>query len=142
MESSSLEIRLNRLDRVYRPNERVEGVVVVNAYKGWSHSGIQIEVEGLIFLSHNNRGMVGIRGDLGNRPTVILKTNFLAIPAGKFPDGTTEVPFDFPVQPIAGQQLYESYHGVYVSVVYIIQAICDRGVMKKSLQKEMEFLVE
>eukprot|EP01040_Poterioochromonas_malhamensis_P007458 gene7458-8045_t len=142
MQESSLEIRLNRLDRVYRPNEKVDGVVVVNAYKGWSHSGIQVEVEGLIFLSHNNRGIVGIRGDLGNRPTSILKTNFLACGPGKFPDGSTEVPFEFLVQPAPGQQLFESYHGVFVSVVYIIQVICDRGVMKKSLQKELEFLLE
>jgi hypothetical protein len=140
--SSSLEIRLNRLDRVYRPNEKVEGIIVVNAYKGWSHSGIQVEAEGLIFLSHNNRGFVGLRGDLANRPTSILKQSFQATGPGKFPDGATEIPFEFTIKPTQGQQLYESYHGVFVSIVYIIQAVCDRGVMKKSIMKEIEFLME
>jgi hypothetical protein len=139
---SSLEIRLNRLDRVYRPNEKVEGVVVVNAYKGWSHSGIQIEVEGLIYLSHSNRGFVGIKGDLANRPISIMKTSLQACPAGKFPDGTSEVPFEFAIKASSGQQLFESYHGVYISIVYVIQVVCERGVMKKALQRELEFLIE
>ena len=37
MTSSSIEIRLKRIDRVYRPNEKVEGTVVIYAYKGDRH---------------------------------------------------------------------------------------------------------
>jgi hypothetical protein len=142
MEQSSLEIKLNRLDRVYRPGEKVEGNILVNAYKGWSHNGLQVDVEGLIFMSHNNRGIIGIRGDIGNRPISIMKANFTASAAGKFPDGTTEVPFEFTLKPVQGQELYESYHGLFVSIVYVMQVTCDRGVMKKSLSKDIEFLVE
>ena len=142
MESSYLDIKLKRLDRVYRPKEKVEGNVIVHAYKGWSHSGINLVVEGLIYLSHSNRGFAGIGGDANNRPIHLLRQEIQVCGAGKFPDGVAELPFSFVVNPVPGQQLYESYHGVYVSIVYNIQATCDRGVMKKSLMKDCEFLVE
>jgi hypothetical protein len=142
MEQSSLEVRLNRLDRVYRPNEKVEGVVVVNAYKGWSHSGVHLDIEGFIFLSHNNRGVIGGIRDMANRPTNILKQTLTIAPSGKFPDGPNEVPFEFPLTPVKDQTLHESYHGLFISVVYIIQVTCDRGVLKKGLSKDIEFLVE
>ncbi|RYH13493.1 hypothetical protein EON65_35530 [archaeon] len=142
MEGSYLDIKLKRLDRVYRPKEKVEGNVIVHAFKGWSHSGINLVVEGLIYLSHSNRGFAGIGGDPNNRPIHLLRQEIQVCGAGKFPDGVAELPFSFVVNPVSGQQLYESYHGVYVSIVYNIQATCDRGVMKKSLIKDTEFLVE
>jgi hypothetical protein len=81
----------------------------------------------------------------------------------------TEIPFEFRVQGIQGkvrtaryslvpqrggreaqgpvsqppwQPVYETYHGVYVNVCYLITVDCDRGVMKKSLHREIEFIVE
>lgn len=40
------------------------------------------------------------------------------------------------------QPLYETYHGVYVNVLYLIVVDCDRGVLKKGLHREIEFIVE
>ncbi len=142
MTESYIDIKLSRLDRVYRPNEKVDGTLNVYAYKGWSHTGINMVVEGLIYMSHSNRGFVGIGGDLASRPTQILKIETNVIPAGKFPDGLNEVPFSFFLNPLPGQALFESYHGVYVSIVYTISIVCERGVMKKALSREVEFLVE
>jgi hypothetical protein len=139
-EQSYLEIKVSRLDRVYRPNEKVQGVVVVHANKGWSHNGINMIVEGLIYLSHANRGFVGIGGD--TRPTQILRNEVSVAAPGKVADGITEFPFEFTIAPGPGQQLFESYHGVYVSVVYNMSVICERGVMKRTLTKDTEFLVE
>lgn len=139
-EQSYLEIKVTRLDRVYRPNEKVQGVVVVHANKGWSHNGINMIVEGLVYLSHANRGLVGIGGD--TRPTQILRNEVSVTAPGKVADGVTEFPFEFTIAPGSGQQLFESYHGVYVSVVYNMSVICERGVMKRTLTKDTEFLVE
>ena len=47
IEHSSLEIRLGKVDRIYRPGEHVSGVVVVRAKAGWSHRGVTLRVEGL-----------------------------------------------------------------------------------------------
>lgn len=142
MAESSLEIKVSRMDRVYRPNEKVQGVVVVNANKSWSHNGVNMTVEGLVYLSHANRGLVGIANDLSNRPIHILRKDITITAPGKVGDGVTEFPFEFTVNALSGQQLFESYHGVYVSVVYNMSVICERGVMKRTLSKDTEFLVE
>jgi hypothetical protein len=141
-EQSYLEIKVTRLDRVYRPNEKVQGVVVVNANKGWSHSGINMTVEGLVYLSHANRGLVGIGNDLSSRPIAVMRSDVSVAGAGKVNDGMTEFPFEFTITPLSGQQLYESYHGVYISIVYNMSVVCERGVMKRTLTKDTEFLVE
>lgn len=141
-QGSYLEIKVRRLDRVYRPGEKVEGVVLVHAKKGWSHNGITMAVEGLIYMSHANRGLVGINADLANRPIHILRHDINVSSSGRCADGITELPFSFNVTPLPGQQLYESYHGVYVSIIYNMSVVCERGVMKKTLTRDTEFLVE
>lgn len=140
--NSTIDIKLKRLDRVYKPNEKVEGVVNINAKKGWQHNGVNLVVEGLVYLCHSNRGFVGIGLDPNAKPIHILKQDINLSSSNKVPEGVTEIPFEFFISPLKNQTLYESYHGVYISIVYNIQAICDRGVMKKSLVKDLEFLVE
>ena len=57
IEHSSLEIRLGKVDRIYRPGERVSGVVVVRAKAGWSHRGVTLRVEGAAKLQLSNRSL-------------------------------------------------------------------------------------
>ena len=141
-EHSSIDIKLKRADRVYRPTEIVEGVVVVNAYKGWSHTGVVLIAEGMIHLSTASRGL-SIGTETSGRPVPILRFETEMAAAGKFADGVTEIPFEFPVSTGGGSQaLLESYHGVYVSIIYSIQVTCERGMMKKSLHKDLEFIIE
>lgn len=138
---STIDVKFRRLDRTFRFNEKFDGVVSINALKGWSHQGVNMVIEGLIFLSHTYRGLVGLR-DTGNKPISFLKSEIKVLPPGKVPEGITDIPFEFTLTPIPGQQLHESYHGVCISVVYNAYVLCERGVMKRSLQKDVEFIVE
>lgn len=138
---SSINIKFKQLDRTYRMNEKIDGVVVVNAAKGWSHQGITMVIEGLIFLSHTYRGLIGLR-DSGYRPITFSKLEIQVVPPGKVPDGVTEFPFEFSLTPLPGQQLYESYHGVCISIVYNALIVCERGMMKRTLQRDVEFIME
>jgi hypothetical protein len=116
----------------------------VNAYKGWPHVGIKMIVEGKIYLNASGRG-AGILDAMSanlSKPTVIFRDEVDVVPPGKFADGVVEIPFDFVLTGSGGNALIESYHGVFVSIIYSISAICDRGVMKKSLSRDMEFIVE
>ena len=122
MEQSSLEVKMSRLDRVYRPNEKVEGVVIVNAFKGWSHSGVTMSVEGLIHLNSVGKG-IALPGDT-TKPIQILRIDKDLAAAGKFGDGVFDLPFEFTLKALEGQQLVESYHGVYISIVYNIVVSC------------------
>ena len=40
------------------------------------------------------------------------------------------------------KQLYETYHGVYVNVQYLITVDMTRGMMAKNVKKSKEFMVE
>lgn len=141
MEKSSIDVKMSRLDRVYRPNEKVDGVIVVNAFKGWSHSGISMTVDGLIHLNVNGRG-IALPTDPSQKPIQIFRHDAEIAPAGKFADGVAEIPFSFLLKALEGQKLVESYHGVYASIIYNISVTCNRGVMKNSLKRDLEFLVE
>lgn len=135
---SSIDVKLKRFDRVYRQNELVDGTVVINAKAGWAHKGVQMVAEGCIYLT-SGRG--GLSLDSSSKPTPIFRHEIEVAGPGKFADGTTEIPFSFPVV-ARDQPLFESYHGVYISVVYNIGVTCDRGMMKKTLTKDLEFIVE
>ena len=99
-------------------------------------------VEGLIHLSHSGRGISGLGTDMSSRPITILRSEMTIANPGSFSHGVTEIPFEFPVVPVSGQSLLESYHGVYISVIYTIHISCERGMMKKALTKDLEFVVE
>lgn len=141
LEKSSIEVKLNRLDRVYRPMETVEGTMIMNAYKGWGHSGVNMLIIGVVHCNNMGKGIINEK-DPTSKPIVLMKQELQLCPSGKFNDGVTEVPFKFQVKQYGAQALLESYHGVYVSVVYHINVTCKRSGIKKDLSKSTEFLVE
>lgn len=140
---SSLRIALKRIDRIYRHGEKCEGRVIVDAYKGWQHQGLRLYATGYVYLNTSAKG-VGIMDVMssGIKPVLLLKEEIEIASVGSFADGETSIPFEFQVVPVAGQMLQESYHGVFLNVIYAIRVECDRGVLKKSLQTETEFVIE
>ena len=120
----------DRVDRVYNPGEKCEGTVIVNAYKGWQHQGLKLSAFGYVYLNTSAKG-VGIMDVMssGLQPIMLLRDEMEIASSGSFAEGKTSIPFEFQVAPVAGQQLYESYHGVFVNVIYAIRVECDRGLI-------------
>lgn len=54
----------------------------------------------------------------------------------------TELPFEFRLEPLAGQQLQETYHGIYVNVQYLITADLTGSLLGRNLQEVLLFFVE
>ncbi len=140
-ESSSLSIKFKKNDRTFLPNEKIEGVVVVSAYKGWSHKGIRLLAEGKVHLSTQSRGILS-RGDSNGRTIDLFRHETEAVAAGSFPHGVFEIPFEFTLKALPNAQIYETYHGINVSVIYAISLDCERGMTKKDLFYDVEFLVQ
>ncbi|KAF1327087.1 Down syndrome critical region protein 3, partial [Globisporangium splendens] len=141
--SSTLDIKLNRIDRIFRPHEVVQGQVIISSPKGFAHQGIAMKVEGSARLqvSAKSAGLF----DAFYSAVAPLQLVYLHIPiasAGKVPFGVTKIPFEFELVGNDDQPLFETYHGVYVSVKYEIVCDCVRGIMKSNLHKVMEFIVE
>lgn len=76
------------------------------------------------------------------KPIQLLHYSVTISEGGKLPDGTTELPFEFPLEPLQGQQLYDTYHGVFVNIQYNLRCDMKRGILAKDMQKSLEFIVE
>ena len=56
-------------------------------------------------------------------------------------DGVHELPFEFPLEQQA-EKLFETYHGVFVNVQYVITVEVRRGMLAKNLKRSIEFILE
>lgn len=158
---SSLSIQLKRADRIYHENDKVEGTVKINVFRGWSYQNINLIVTGFIYLNptmsirsnnsvvstglNNNTNGSSTSNDNNNivmKPIQIVNIEKEILTSGKFPEGIKEIPFQFNLIPISNQSLIDTYHGVSISVLYTIMIICERGVMKKKLTCDYEFIVQ
>lgn len=63
-------------------------------------------------------------------------------PSGKIPNGKTEIPFELPLKPKGSKSLYETYHGVFVNIQYLIRCDIKRSFLAKDVSKSLEFIVE
>lgn len=73
---------------------------------------------------------------------LVLNTFAICKGSGKFPHGTTEIPFMFTLQGSQTKVLYETYHGVFINIQYFIKVDMKRGLLAKDLEKSCEFIVE
>jgi len=140
----SVEVKMGRMDRVYRPGDTIKGSVVVNG-RGHSltHEGVSLHAEGQVSLQLSAKSVGLFEAFYSSiRPVQLL--DFVAELQGpaKLPDGLTEFAFEFPLSPVPGERLFETYHGVFVNVQFTITAEVKRGMLSKSLKRSLEFIVE
>jgi len=138
----SLDITLNRTDRIYRPGDKVSGSVIVTTKGGFAHSGITIQMLGTVTLQLSAKS-VGLFEAFYNslKPITIVDYNTTIEKTGKI-DDTKEYPFEFELKSLEDQEFYETYHGVYVNIMYTLKAELIRKFIGKNLMKQLEFIVE
>ncbi|KAL0589355.1 hypothetical protein ABG067_002574 [Albugo candida] len=141
--SSSLSILLSRVNRIYRPHEQVQGEVIITSPNGFAHQGISVKVEGCARLKMNKKTSGIFDSGQSDIPSIeLLQYHIPLISGGKVHPGVTKFPFEFQLIGADEQTLYETYHGVCVSVKYEITCDCARGLLKRSLHSSLEFIVE
>eukprot|EP01051_Picozoa_sp_SAG22_P019626 SAG22_NODE_3683_length_1580_cov_2.152600_2_plen_231_part_00 len=141
----ALQVRLKRSDRVYKPGDTVSGVVVCTSGPGspMAHSGINMKVSGVVQMQLSPKNVGLFEAFYASiKPIELLAYSIPVAPAGKLPEGTTELPFEFQLLPVKGQRLFETYHGVYVNIEYKIDVDMPRPRMQKNLRQQIEFMVE
>jgi hypothetical protein len=140
----SLDITLNRLDRVYHPGDKITGTVIVES-KGssLSYNSIRLLIEGTVTLTLSARSIGLFEAFYSSlKPIQILNFEIQVSSGGKCNAGVTEFPFEFVLKPQEGAELFDSYHGVYVNINYMITADMARGLMAKNIKKQREFIVQ
>jgi hypothetical protein len=140
---ATVEIKLKKANKVYREGDTLRGVVVVNTKGDLQHQGINLYMEGSVSLQLSAKS-VGLFEAFYNslKPIQILDYNLELVKPGKVPGGGTEIPFEFPLRPKEGKSLYETYHGVFVNIQYVLRCEVRRSLLAKDLTKHQEFIVE
>ncbi|PRP75088.1 hypothetical protein PROFUN_03924 [Planoprotostelium fungivorum] len=119
----------------------VTGVVIISTPSRMSHSGLRLVLEGIVNLK-TSRGIMDSGGANNVKPFPNIFATVDLAPAGKFETGDTEIPFEFKLEAMTGNTLYETYNGVFINIQYYIRADLQRGMLAKNLQKQVEFVVE
>jgi hypothetical protein len=121
----------------------VSGTIAVTSKGSLSHQGITLSMEGNVQLQLSAKS-VGLFEAFYNsiKPVDLLSYNVEVAKPGKLPNGTTELPFEIKLEPFNGQQLFETYHGVFVNVQYVLKCEMKRGMLAKDSQTQLEFIVE
>lgn len=145
----------------------MQGQVVISSPKGFAHQGISmkvlaeeaicivystyanaeaplcVKVEGSARLQLSTKS-AGLFDSFYNSvaPLEVVYFHLPVAPPGKVPLGISKFPFEFELQGNDQQPLFETYHGVYISVTYQIVVDCVRGMLKNNLHKTLEFIVE
>ena len=123
--------------------DKVSGAVVVSSDAPLQHGGVRVLVEGQVTLQLSARS-IGLFEAFSSalKPLPLLHVEIDVNAGSKLPKGSTALPFEFTLRPAAGQQLFDTYHGVYVNVQYILHATLTRGMMQRPLTKQKEILIE
>ena len=139
----ALDIKLKKASKVYKEGEVVKGAVVVNSKGDMNHNGITLSMEGSVTLQLSAKS-VGMFEAFYNslKPIQLVSYTLDIVKPGKFPNGTTEISFEMPLRAKAGKKLYETYHGVFVNIMYTLRADMKRSILNKDLQRVSEFIVE
>lgn len=137
----ALEIRFSRADKTYVADGRCSGVIVVKTPSKLAHAGIQLTATGRVEPQMSLRA-AGLFSSGILDPIQLLLAEIPVDDAGTVPEGEVEIPFEFKIEPVDGEKLVETYHGVYVNIRYAVRVELKRtGMFARSLVAEEEFIV-
>ncbi|XP_045453401.1 vacuolar protein sorting-associated protein 26C [Melitaea cinxia] len=144
--SASLAFSLKKVNKVYHEGEIIAGVVIVDTSTDLRHEGLTLTMEGSVNLQISSKN-AGIFDTFSNniRPINIINTSIELAPAGKIPTGVTEIPFEMPLvarQSSMSLGLLETYHGVFVNVMYTLKCSMKRSFLNKPLNASCQFFVQ
>jgi hypothetical protein len=117
-------------------------VIVIQSKGPLSHQGIRLVAVGKIKLvaSGKDQSVLENLSSGSEDPLTLLNVVIQVAKEDKVPNGTTELPFEFPLMADKGAKLYETYHGVYVNLQYTIEVEMKRTF--KDLKAKTEWLVQ
>ncbi|XP_068215359.1 vacuolar protein sorting-associated protein 26C-like [Palaemon carinicauda] len=141
--SLSVEIRLKRPSRIYYEGDIVSGILLLDSKSEAKHDGISLAMEGVASLQLSARSVGLIESIVNSSKPISLVSNVIEVSkSGKIPSGQTEIPFELPLKARGTKTLYETYHGVYVTVQYSLRCDIKRSLLAKDVTKALEFIVE
>ena len=143
MSGPTIDIKLKRPSKTYKPGEDLNGLVIIDCSSDLNHNGLTLTFEGNIKFQINSKTDWQFESFSNTFKNIqILYNSCVLVKAGKFPAGVVEIPFAFPIEPIGGRTLYESYHGVFVNIQYMLRCDMKRPLLSKDLQRVSECVIQ
>lgn len=108
------------------------------------HDGIIVAVDGVVNLTLGNKSG-GIFEGFSNsiKPFPLLNNSIQLAAAGKLSQGFNELAFEFPLTCVKEPKiLYETYHGIFININYVIKCDIKRSFLAKSVQKSQQFVIQ
>lgn len=146
--STNLTILLKRASKVYHEGETIAGVAVVDSNSDVRHEGLTLTMEGIVNLQLSTKN-VGIFEAFSNsiKPISLINSSIELAPPGKIPPGVTEIPFEMPLHARQAVSpgypgLLETYHGVFVNIMYTLKCSMKRSFLNKPLNTSCQFFVQ
>lgn len=140
----NLDVRFNRPNKTYHEKETVSGIVTIVCKTEHKHDGVTLDMLGGVQMQLGGKALGVIDAFSGSsRPIELTRWSGELSKPGKFNSGKTEIGFEFPLEPKTNRTLFETYHGVYIAVQYVVKVDLKKGsVIGKTISKQVEFLVE
>ncbi|XP_037814765.1 vacuolar protein sorting-associated protein 26C [Lucilia sericata] len=145
MASINFEIKLKRENKIYYEGELLTGCVQFTCPSEAKHDGIILTLEGVVNLQLSNSKSVGLLDAFYNsvKPITLFNSVYELSAPGKLSSGVSEFHFEFPLQCKKEPRiLYETYHGVFISINYQLKCDVKRSFLAKSLQKTQQFCIQ
>ncbi|XP_076068185.1 vacuolar protein sorting-associated protein 26C isoform X2 [Oratosquilla oratoria] len=123
--------------------EFVRGHILVSTKSEFRHEGVTLTMDGnsTLQISLKNAGLIESFVNSSKTSSLLNHATEICKP-GKIPAGQTQIPFDIPLTTKGNKVLYETYHGLYITVQYTLRCDIKRSLLAKDLVKAMEFIVE
>ncbi|KAL3818607.1 hypothetical protein ACJIZ3_004512 [Penstemon smallii] len=142
----AIEIKLSRFNRIYRPDETLEGKVIAKLNSAISYQSIRLTITGAVNLQVRGGSAGVVESFYGViKPIPIMKRVIDIQSSGKISSGTTEIPFSVMLKNPKEENLekfYETFHGGNISIQYLVTVDVVRGYLHKPLSATLEFIVE
>lgn len=141
---AALDIKLKRGNKVYHEGEVVSGIIIIQTKDHLQHQGIHLSVEGNVTLTLSSKSVGRLEAMYNSVKPISLLTHASELSkAGKLHPGRHEIAFQFPLQPKGSNKaLYETYHGVFINIQYVIHCTVKRPLLNKDITKDCEVLLE
>eukprot|EP01147_Barroeca_monosierra_P001277 gene1277-4484_t len=125
-----------------RYQELLRGNLVIES-TGISYTGISVFFEGAVSLQLSAKN-VGIFEAFYNsiKPVQLINASLELRKSGKLTSGRVMIPFELPLKANPGQKLYESYHGVFINIQYLLRIEVHRSTFSKDLSAKTEIFIE
>ncbi|XP_043500153.1 vacuolar protein sorting-associated protein 26C isoform X2 [Polistes fuscatus] len=137
--SINIDIKLKRASKIYHEGEVVVGLILLQTNSDLKHDGIFLTMEGSVNLQLSSKN-VGIFEAFYNsvKPIQLVQYTVDVAPPGKIPSSRIpfEIPFELPLRPRGKKPLYETYHGVFVNIQYLIRCDIKRNFLAKDITPE------